>query len=48
MPLILNYHSSIRVSLQYFSGLDEAVYRNIDACKELAQTTRTAYGPNGK
>ena len=32
---------------QHYSGLDEAVYRNISACKELAQTTRSAYGPNG-
>ncbi|NXK46374.1 TCPQ protein, partial [Chauna torquata] len=31
----------------HYSGLEEAVYRNIQACKELAQTTRTAYGPNG-
>lgn len=23
------------------------MYRNIGACKELAQTTRSAYGPNG-
>ncbi|MEQ2193936.1 hypothetical protein XENOCAPTIV_018831 [Xenoophorus captivus] len=27
--------------------LEEAVFRNIRACKELSQTTRTAYGPNG-
>lgn len=33
---------------QHYSGLEEAVYRNIQACKELAQTTRTAYGPNGE
>ncbi|KAJ8882463.1 hypothetical protein PR048_014271 [Dryococelus australis] len=32
---------------QYFSGLDEAVFRNIGACKQFAQTIRTAYGPNG-
>ncbi|CAG2062402.1 unnamed protein product, partial [Timema podura] len=32
---------------QYFSGLDEAVYRNISACKQFTQTVRTAYGPNG-
>ena len=38
---------SRRFLLQHFSGLEEAVYRNIQACKELAQTTRTAYGPNG-
>lgn len=34
-------------SAQYFSGLEEAVYRNITACKQFAQTVRTAYGPNG-
>lgn len=32
---------------QYFSGLEEAVYRNITACKQLADTVRSAYGPNG-
>ncbi|XP_037821666.1 T-complex protein 1 subunit theta [Lucilia sericata] len=30
-----------------YSGLEEAVYRNITACKEFAQTMRSAYGPNG-
>lgn len=30
-----------------FSGLEEAVYRNISACKQFAQIIRTAYGPNG-
>ncbi len=33
--------------LQHFGGLEEAVFRNITACKELAQTTRTAFGPSG-
>ncbi|KAK0097077.1 hypothetical protein PV326_003366 [Microctonus aethiopoides] len=32
---------------RYFSGLEEAVYRNINACKQFTQTVRTAYGPNG-
>jgi len=32
---------------QYFSGLEEAVYRNITACKQFADTVRSAYGPNG-
>lgn len=32
---------------QHFSGLEEAVYRNINACKQFAETVRTAYGPNG-
>lgn len=35
------------VFFQHFSGLEEAVYRNISACKEFADTVRTAYGPNG-
>lgn len=29
------------------SGLDEAVLKNIDACKQLSQITRTSLGPNG-
>lgn len=29
------------------SGLEEAVYSNLTASKEFAQTVRTAYGPNG-
>ena len=34
--------------LQTYSGLEEAVYRNIEACKEFGQTLRTAYGPQGR
>lgn len=34
-------------SLQHFHGLEEAVFRNIHACKELATVTRSSYGPNG-
>ncbi|XP_072932757.1 T-complex protein 1 subunit theta [Epargyreus clarus] len=30
-----------------YSGLEEAVYRNINACKQFAQSVRSAYGPNG-
>lgn len=30
-----------------FSGLEEAVHRNINACKQFAQSVRSAYGPNG-
>lgn len=29
------------------SGLEEAVLKNIDACKSLADITRTSMGPNG-
>ena len=32
---------------KHLSGLDEAVIRNIEACKQLSQITRTSLGPNG-
>ncbi len=32
---------------QHLSGLEEAVLKNIEACKQLAQITRTSMGPNG-
>ena len=32
---------------QMFSGLDEAVLKNIDACKQLSLLTKTSMGPNG-
>ena len=33
---------------QHMKGMDEAVYRNIDACKQLSQITKTSMGPNGE
>lgn len=32
---------------KHMSGLDEAVLKNIDACKQLSTITRTSLGPNG-
>eukprot|EP01101_Sappina_pedata_P007364 TRINITY_DN3877_c0_g1_i1.p2 TRINITY_DN3877_c0_g1~~TRINITY_DN3877_c0_g1_i1.p2 ORF type:complete len:553 (+),score=280.00 TRINITY_DN3877_c0_g1_i1:33-1661(+) len=32
---------------KHLSGLEEAVLRNIDACKELSKVTRTSLGPHG-
>ena len=32
---------------QMFSGLDEAVLKNINACKELSLLTKSSMGPNG-
>lgn len=29
------------------SGLDEAVIKNVEACKQLSKITRTSLGPNG-
>lgn len=30
-----------------FSGVNEAVVKNIEACKELSTITKTSLGPNG-
>merc|ERR1719277_354528 len=32
---------------RHFSGVDEALLRNIEACKNLAQITKTSLGPYG-
>lgn len=32
---------------KHLSGLDEAVIKNIEACKQLSIITRTSLGPNG-
>jgi T-complex protein 1 subunit theta len=32
---------------RHFSGLEEAMLRNIDACEQLAQMTKSALGPHG-
>lgn len=32
---------------KHFSGVEEAVMKNIEACKELAHITKTSLGPNG-
>ncbi|KAM9646445.1 LOW QUALITY PROTEIN: T-complex protein 1 subunit theta-like [Trichechus inunguis] len=47
VPKARGFAQMLKEGEKHFSGLEEAVYRNIQACKELAQTTQTAYGPNG-
>ncbi|XP_044298646.1 T-complex protein 1 subunit theta isoform X1 [Varanus komodoensis] len=47
IPKAPGFAQMLKEGAKHFSGLEEAVFRNIQACKELAQTTRTAYGPNG-
>ncbi|CAH9069087.1 unnamed protein product [Cuscuta epithymum] len=39
--------SMLKEGHKHLSGLDEAVIKNIDACKQLSGITRTSYGPNG-
>uniref|UniRef100_A0A667XPB8 T-complex protein 1 subunit theta n=1 Tax=Myripristis murdjan TaxID=586833 RepID=A0A667XPB8_9TELE len=47
VPKAPGFAQMLKDGAKHYSGLEEAVFRNIRACKELAQTTRTAYGPNG-
>ncbi|GLT64568.1 hypothetical protein SLA2020_370530 [Shorea laevis] len=37
----------LKEGYKHLSGLEEAVLKNIDACKELSAITRTSLGPNG-
>lgn len=39
--------SMLKEGHKHFAGVDEAVLRNIEACKNMAQITRTSLGPNG-
>ncbi|KAK4392373.1 T-complex protein 1 subunit theta [Sesamum angolense] len=39
--------SMLKEGHRHLSGLDEAVLKNIDACKQLSTITRTSLGPNG-
>jgi T-complex protein 1 subunit theta len=32
---------------KHFSGLEEALLRNITACKEISKLTKSGLGPNG-
>lgn len=41
------FQSMLKEGSRHFSGLEEAVNRNIKACKEFADTLKTCYGPTG-
>jgi len=47
VPRAPGFSSMMKDGAKFFSGLEEAVIRNIDACKEFSNTVSTAYGPNG-
>lgn len=40
--------SMLKDGHRHLSGLEEAVLKNIDACRELSAITRTSLGPNGE
>lgn len=41
------FQSMLKEGYKHFSGVDEAVMKNIEACKNMSQITRTSLGPNG-
>ncbi len=48
MGMPYGFSSMLKEGHKHFSGIEEAVMKNIEACKGLAQITRTSLGPNGK
>lgn len=47
VPKAPGFQSMLKEGARFYSGIDEVVLRNVDACKELSDTTKSAYGPNG-
>lgn len=39
---------SLQISVKYFEGLEESVYRNIEACLALSKSIRSTFGPSGQ
>ncbi|KAJ3020812.1 UNVERIFIED_CONTAM: T-complex protein 1 subunit theta [Siphonaria sp. JEL0065] len=44
----MGLNTMLKDGYKHMQGLDEAVYRNIAATRELSQITRTSLGPNGR
>lgn len=47
VPKAPGFAQMLKEGARHFSGLEEAVFRNIAACKEFINTIKSAYGPNG-
>jgi len=47
VPRAPGFASMMKDGARFYSGLEEAVFRNISACKEFAETVQSCYGPNG-
>jgi len=47
VPRAPGFQQMLKDGARHFQGLEEAVYRNIKACNELATTNRSAFGPHG-
>lgn len=47
VPKPTGFQSMLKSGARAYSGIEEAVYRNINACMELSDTVKSAYGPMG-
>jgi T-complex protein 1 subunit theta len=47
MGMPYGLQAMLREGTKTMSGVEEAVLKNIDACKGLSAITRTSLGPNG-
>jgi len=47
VPKPTGYQSMLKSGARAYTGIEEAVYRNITACLELSDTVKSAYGPMG-
>lgn len=47
VPKAPGFVQMLKEGARHFTGLEEAVFRNITACKEFSHSVRSAYGPNG-
>jgi len=47
VPRAPGFQSMMKDGAKYYSGIEEVAMKNIEACKELSATTKSAYGPNG-
>ncbi|KAF8570671.1 hypothetical protein P879_01059 [Paragonimus westermani] len=48
VPKAPGFMSMLKDGARYFEGLEEAVFRNIEACLALSKTTRSTLGPAGQ
>ncbi|EGG18796.1 chaperonin containing TCP1 theta subunit [Cavenderia fasciculata] len=44
---MLSLGDMLKDGTKHFAGKDEAILRNIEACKQLSEITKTSLGPNG-
>ena len=48
VPRAPGFGQMMKDGARTYQGLEEAVYRNIENCVELATTTRSSFGPTGQ